>query len=356
MDNAIHLSVIIDFSPSQWYLSSEQTADQSSFSLADFLPQLFVFLNAHLALQYENTLDVFGAFPGKSLVLFSSKESYVQTESDSNVYQPFKTANSVISQRLADALDSLPEDVEEPVAIVGALTKSLCYISRLLNSSPDVNASSNNSNSISSRILIISVSPDVSASYVPIMNSIFCAQKLKIIVDVCNLYGSDTVFLQQAAHLTGGSYISVQKRDRLLQYLMTTFLSAPSVRRLLAVPTEDKVDLRAACFCHKKIVDIGFVCSVCLSIFCKPTPVCSTCRVKFPIKTLQRLKEAANPVAPPNIPPPSIAAELAPKPPLQPKYPMMLPGMSMPMHMPMYPPMKKGGQHPRPVMKMPPNL
>ena len=31
------------------------------------------------------------------------------------------------------------------------------------------------------------------------------------------------------------------------------------------MPTQDKIDFRAACFCHKNIVDIGFVCSVCLS-------------------------------------------------------------------------------------------
>ena len=33
----------------------------------------------------------------------------------------------------------------------------------------------------------------------------------------------------------------------------------------MAVPTEDKVDFRAACFCHKKIIDVGFICSICLS-------------------------------------------------------------------------------------------
>lgn len=37
------------------------------------------------------------------------------------------------------------------------------------------------------------------------------------------------------------------------------------MRRMLAVPTQDRIDFRAACFCHKRIVDIGFVCSVCLS-------------------------------------------------------------------------------------------
>lgn len=72
------------------------------------------------------------------------------------------------------------------------------------------------------------------------MNSIFSAQKLvgydfhvsplkviqpnfkKVTIDVCQLYGSNTVFLQQAAHLTGGSYILLERRDALLQYLIVS--------------------------------------------------------------------------------------------------------------------------------------
>lgn len=44
-----------------------------------------------------------------------------------------------------------------------------------------------------------------------------------------------------------------------------SFLPPPGLRQLMSVPTQDKIDFRAACFCHKNIVDIGFVCSVCLS-------------------------------------------------------------------------------------------
>lgn len=105
----------------------------------------------------------------------------------------------------------------------------------------------------------------------------------KVTIDVCKIYGPDAVFLQQAAYLTGGAYIYLERRDALLQHLLVrhgfllskldqlidnyqmTFLPPPSIRRLLVVPTQDKVDFRAACFCHKTIVDIGFVCSVCLS-------------------------------------------------------------------------------------------
>jgi len=135
------------------------------------------------------------------------------------------------------------------------------------------------------------------------MNAIFSAQKLvtpniffpsvafrsrqpqKVSIDACQIFGPDTVFLQQAAHLTGGSYLHLERRDALLQYLIVSifhifsapirfslllfpkmaFLPPLAIRKVLAVPTQDKIDFRAACFCHKNIVDIGFVCSVCLS-------------------------------------------------------------------------------------------
>ena len=50
-----------------------------------------------------------------------------------------------------------------------------------------------------------------------------------------------------------------------LSFFKMTFLPPSSIRKVLAIPTQDKIDFRAACFCHKNIIDIGFVCSVCLS-------------------------------------------------------------------------------------------
>lgn len=46
-------------------------------------------------------------------------------------------------------------------------------------------------------------------------------------IDVCKIYGPDAVFLQQACHLTSGSYFRIQRRAGLLQYLIVrvAFLS-----------------------------------------------------------------------------------------------------------------------------------
>ncbi|KAF8628909.1 hypothetical protein AX15_003690 [Amanita polypyramis BW_CC] len=224
-----------------------------------------------MACKHENTLAIFGALPGKSVMLYSSTNPPKDLPIvDANSYPPFKLVDTTVNSRIAEELDILGDpDKEEPVALVGALTKALCYINRItLLPAPIPGKKEGTLESPvvpDPRILVLSVSPDHATSYIPIMNSIFSAQKLKVTIDVCQMYGPDTVFLQQAAHLTGGSYIHLERRDALLQYLIMSFLPPPSVRKTLSVPTQDKVDFRAACFCHKTIIDIGFVCSVCLS-------------------------------------------------------------------------------------------
>ncbi|KAI0093266.1 transcription factor Tfb4 [Irpex rosettiformis] len=303
MDKASHLSVILDLSPTQWQLSAQSNVSHP-LTLSTFVSHLLAFLNAHMACKDDNSLAVFGALPGKSVMLYSTTTPMDEkaVAADANTYRPFKILDTTITQTILDQIESISDnDVEAPIDIVGALTKSLCYINRVTN---PANSRSEDATLLPDpRILIVSVSPDQSSSYISVMNSIFSAQKLKVTIDVCKLHVADSVFLQQAAHLTGGSYISIERPDALLQFLMMSFLPPPSIRQLISVPTQDKIDFRAACFCHKNIVDIGFVCSVCLSIFCQPVPVCSTCQTKFPMKTLLRLKAAHPHTPPPGTPP-----------------------------------------------------
>ena len=96
------------------------------------------------------------------------------------------------------------------------------------------------------------------------MNTIFACQRLSIPIDIAKIAG-DTVFLQQASDATKGLYMKLEHPQGLLQYLMMGFLPDASSRRHLINPTQIGVDFRAACFCHRKVVDVGFVCSICLS-------------------------------------------------------------------------------------------
>jgi transcription initiation factor TFIIH subunit 3 len=178
-----------------------------------------------------------------------------------------------------------PEDLEnaESTQIAGALTMALSYTNKqTILSSPsgldahfiNIGESSTDplkktSGSLVSRILILSVSSDLSDQYIQVMNGIFASQRLQIPIDVLKLSGS-TVFLQQASDATGGIYLdpasaALKGGAGFLQYLMMAYLPDVTARKLLVRPGKGEVDFRAACFCHRNVIDLGYVCSVCLS-------------------------------------------------------------------------------------------
>ncbi|TNY17428.1 transcription factor Tfb4-domain-containing protein [Rhodotorula diobovata] len=290
------LCLIIDLNPVAWAHSAHQASPgDDSLSLEQALDHALVFCNAHLALRHENQLAVFAAAPGVSRQLFSSQLSPTSSSSssssspssDTNIYQQFRIVDQQLTRGVKDLMRDLPDDPEPGANLVGALSTALCHINRL--STTDAFASTAAARRAKPRIVVLSVTQDSSAQYVPIMNCIFTAQKNNIEIDVCKVFGPDAVFLQQACHLTSGAYYRLERRAALLQYLLVGFLPGPQAHKALTQPRQDQVDLRAACFCHRRIVDVGYVCSVCLSIFCAPRPVCSTCRTKFPMSTLKRL-------------------------------------------------------------------
>lgn len=157
----------------------------------------------------------------QSVMLYSSrdkvdleKENEI-TSVDANSYSAFKIVDSLVVKRVTDELDALGEPEDEglnkstgnrfylsqvlfavPSDLVGSLAKALCC--RRMNvvswiftytNSLDINRITSPSLTPAStaeeppvlqdpRVLILSVSPDLSTSYIPIMNSIFSAQKL----------------------------------------------------------------------------------------------------------------------------------------------------------------------------------
>ncbi|KAF3820602.1 hypothetical protein GH733_005147, partial [Mirounga leonina] len=95
---------------------------------------------------------------------------------------------------------------------------------------------------------------------------------------------------QKACDITGGLYLKVPQMPSLLQYLLWVFLPDQDQRSQLILPPPVHVDYRAACFCHRNLIEIGYVCSVCLSIFCSFSPICTTCETAFKISLPPVLK------------------------------------------------------------------
>jgi transcription initiation factor TFIIH subunit 3 len=317
------LTVILDTNPHAWNLLS------SSLPLHKAVASLLVFLNAHLAINTANQVAVLASHVERAEWLYPTpptpKTSHggdtdmanggpVQQPSDeANKYRPFAAVERAITTNLQALLaTTTPANLSStPTTMTaGALTLALSHTSKLTASGPTstqsaqttgFNYSDPNSNtsdtrgavpsalpgSLTSRILILSASPDNSAQYIPTMNAIFAAQRLGIPIDVLTLASAST-FLQQAADATGGIHLArttAVSHAGLLQTLMLGFLPDPTARQNLILPAQASgsgaggVDFRAACFCHRRIVDVGFVCSICLSIFCEPMSdgTCLTC-------------------------------------------------------------------------------
>lgn len=135
------------------------------------------------------------------------------------------------------------------------------------------------------RILCLTGSPDVPQQYIPVMNTIFSAQRAEVVIDALVLHPDNSSLLQQAAHLTQGLYFKPEHRSGVLQYLLQNLACDSHTRAALQVYQPQGVDFRASCFCHKNVIDIGYVCSVCLSIYCRQSGSCTTCGTCFVRRT-----------------------------------------------------------------------
>lgn len=305
------LTIILDTNPHAWSLIADE------LPLNKIIASLLVFINAHLAISDSNSVSIIASHVQRAQWLYPTPtpsltgsdgedrdmpdaDDTAPPAVDASKYRPFADIEHALVTNLRSLMSTTSEQdlASSPsTMIAGALTMALSYLSKLIINAPARTTSANNYDnfssvandetksgntaSLTSRILIVSVSGDLASQYIPVMNSIFACQRLSIAIDILKLAG-DTVFLQQAADATEGVYIapSVAQKKGLLQHLMMAYLSDASARQSLVLPSESQgVDFRAACFCHRRVVDIGFVCSICLSIFCEPVAdnTCLTC-------------------------------------------------------------------------------
>ncbi|RYO95763.1 hypothetical protein DL763_003543 [Monosporascus cannonballus] len=307
------LTIIIDTNPRAW------AALNPVLPISKAIANVLVFINAHLAFGNDNQVAVLAAHTNRAVWLYpspppsrgakgrhsghgsaanESKGSGADADASgnnisANKYPQFAQIESSILSSLRDLINSTtPADIAPTTPLIaGALTLALSHIHKtsLAFAPPKTSSSSDPANlpatgtaagagadassqqpNLHARILVLSVSDSAPSQYIPTMNAVFAASHARIPVDTLALSDNTPTFLQQAAYITGGTFLSAAPNPRgLLSYLMFAFLADAQARRALVSPTQDTVDFRAACFCHRRVVGTGFVCSVCLSIFCE---------------------------------------------------------------------------------------
>ncbi|KAK9841870.1 hypothetical protein WJX81_008450 [Elliptochloris bilobata] len=280
-------------------------ADFCALTPEEFVQQVLVFLNAFLLLNEGNKLAVFAAHTTDSRLLYMSpslqgearrrKAPAASSSAAQSILQRLRFLIADDEQRASDG-----EAERDSGALAGALSRALCFIHKLQR--PGAAAAASGAAPVAARqtpkprVLVLAGCPDVTAQYIAVMNAIFSALRNDVVIDACMVGGADSAFLQQAAHLTGGLYLRPPRVGGLLQTLLTVFCADTYSRSFLDLPQASGVDFRASCFCHKRAIDLGYVCSVCLSIFCQAMPECTTCGTPFASTKSGKRPAAASPL------------------------------------------------------------
>ncbi|XP_062532307.1 general transcription factor IIH subunit 3 isoform X1 [Bombyx mori] len=246
------LVVIVDTNPNQRYIIEDPKM------LTNVLDAVVAFSNSHLMQKASNELAVIGCHFHKSEYLYPSPGKPLDVRQIDGQYELFTLVEKTIKMRLVNLIKSQPQE-EKPgeSLLAGALALGLCFIARSRRSAiPGLRTSS--------RILVVTGSADTAAQYINYMNVFFTAQKEQVLIDVCSV-DKHLSLLQQGCDITGGLYLKIPSLEGLLQYLLWVFLPEANERSKLVLPGRGRVDYRAACFCHRELLTIGYVCSVCLS-------------------------------------------------------------------------------------------
>lgn len=277
-----HLVVIIDCSPSP-------IANQRQFF--KWLDSVVTFCNSHLMLDEKNELTVIASFISTNKIILSTDVGIKPARNiipQHGQFEKFAFVTEIIRNGIVDLMKNSQVIVSNECLLAGALGKALCKI--------------NNFKKLPARILVASCSIQMgsfSSQYMNLMNSFFAAQKMNVPIDGCVHMKEEPKrgsILEQGCDLTGGHYLNIPDISGNLEYLLWIFLPSTRLRETLLLPERRKATTRASCFCHRNIIDIGYVCSVCLSIFCTFSPICTNCQTHFklnvPAKVINKLTGA----------------------------------------------------------------
>jgi transcription factor TFB4 len=209
----------------------------------------------------------------------------------------FEDPHSIIEAELADMLRDAPMvtgatpstfDSIRSIAsgsspqLSQALTKCICIANKCMAVSRSQSTALRVP--VHSRILVLGPGGDFSGQYIHIMNASFAARRMHVKIDCISTGAAPAPMLEQLADVTDGFYlqISVDAAESQLPVTLALLCAVDAhTRSFMAVPKPGSVGYKSSCVCHSKPIDIGFVCSRCLSVHCQVPQQCVQCSVRL---------------------------------------------------------------------------
>nr|CDS26052.2 cap specific mRNA [Hymenolepis microstoma] len=287
------LMILIDLTPVWW-----GTFAHEFLILPTFIENILAFASSHLALSPLNEVAIVGVTPEKTEFLWPSLNPIDKIECRNGQYEPFSIIGQTVRKKVNQMVMSC-ESTSCTVSFANAINNALCFfIRRCREMRPTFAYTRIDSNTVveddihsllkdnfHARILVVRAAEDDSSQYLSLMNAVFTAQKMGVLIDACiipptrmsysiedQLRQSSTTLqesghsslFQQAAELTGGIYLRIPRPAGLLQYLLCVFLPHAGLRSQMILPDSNGgssagVDFRSACFCHRKMVDLAYL-------------------------------------------------------------------------------------------------
>jgi transcription initiation factor TFIIH subunit 3 len=118
------------------------------------------------------------------------------------------------------------------------------------------------------RILIFTLREEDKREYLRYLKCMFTAQRFKTRIDAFCLLGNQMI--SQCCASSNGRYSASE--EECLRFLIS-LLGSDEGGRPMSFPTK--------CYCHNRVILLGLVCPICLSVYCSFLPVCKRCKSKF---------------------------------------------------------------------------
>ncbi|CAK5077057.1 unnamed protein product [Meloidogyne enterolobii] len=251
-------SVIVDCDSTNWGMLISKYPETNV--LEDIFSAVIALCNTHLFLSTNNKLLVLAG--GAKL----ANKKFQEVETNKTALDFAKSLEIFLRKKLEENVN-----YEEPVSsqYSGAISLSICAFNKYSKQYPNSSGS----------IIIVNLAQNLSNEHSTLMNLFFAAKHSSLVVNSVSLNGNVPI-LQQASDITGGTNMVLDNIKLLAQTILSECLIA-SKTSLFTHPQQD-IDYRAVCHCHNKLLSIGWVCSVCLSVTCNYVPFCKICNAVFP--------------------------------------------------------------------------
>ncbi|KAL0221547.1 hypothetical protein RCL1_001401 [Eukaryota sp. TZLM3-RCL] len=258
------LVLIVDFSSFSW-----NTASFSSTCLFDSLLSL---ISLYFNLNHQNKICVIFVSSSDCPTIYSSPTYYSTLTELDQISRSFRSFSTTPFQ---------PSNPSFHV-LTSALLKSLLWLTK-------ESSTMNYSKQIAVLSLNDSPPSSSSSSFADLFSVAFSAKKLNIPIDVTCI-GTLLYPLQQISFISNGSLFTLPLGEcstpsilstSVLSLLSLSALVPAHIRSTVPVNQVSTVDLRAYCSCHSNLIDLGFICTNCLSIACKQGPFCPSCKSRI---------------------------------------------------------------------------